>query len=243
VGGLVAGYFVVIGVYAQFRRQSQSACRALLVEMRTNVEALEEMAARKADTPWEQGKANPGWLQRSVWDAQLPFLVQVLNQNTLDRVVRAYGTLDAIPEMALKNAAGPGPAYAYGGWIEVSIRKIQDAFPPAEAALGETVAAFRPSLDEQMRTLIQPGMEYSRKLLSAVTSATSRGFRRDQRPLQHRYQRVGTGRWLGICAFNRIRGSCVQLEEEPEQSQLDGQPVSRVFADTVRYPQRGAVRR
>ena len=41
--GLVAGFFVVIGVEVQFRRQSKAALRALMVEVASNKEAAAEM--------------------------------------------------------------------------------------------------------------------------------------------------------------------------------------------------------
>jgi len=93
----------------------------------------------------------------------LPFVVQILDAKILEDVSKAYGTLDVLPEMVLKNMAGPGPPYAYDGWIESSILRMRAAFPPAEAALAGTVAAFKPLLDERMLMLIQRGVAEFRR--------------------------------------------------------------------------------
>jgi len=55
-GGSVGGALVLLGVNAQFARQSKAACEALLVEVKANYEALDDMLERKAsDAGWEAG--------------------------------------------------------------------------------------------------------------------------------------------------------------------------------------------
>jgi len=43
IGGAIAGYFVVVGVRLQFRRQSEAALRALMVEVTANKEVALEI--------------------------------------------------------------------------------------------------------------------------------------------------------------------------------------------------------
>jgi hypothetical protein len=145
VGGAVGGSFVIWGVKAQFRSQSRAACRALLVETKGNAKASKAMVGRPENSPWKEGGPNPGWLKSSVWTSQLPYIVQSLvDQRTLETVVEAYGTLDVVPEMVIRNMVSPGPAYSHGGWIDRHIWKIMQTFNAAENALDGVVAGFKP---------------------------------------------------------------------------------------------------
>jgi len=139
IGGGIGGSFVVVGVNLQFRRQSEAACRALLLEVQSNYEALAEMIKVPSGDPWPNGKAHPGWLHRSVWDTQLSYVVPLLDRRTLELVVRAYATLDSIPDMKLANVAHPGVPYAHGGWINERISTAYEAFRPARDYLGDLV--------------------------------------------------------------------------------------------------------
>ena len=140
IGGAIGGSFVVIGVNMQFRRQSEAACRALLIEVRANYDALAEMIKRPSNSEWAAGQPNPGWLSRSVWDAQLQNIVQLLDSRILEFVARAYATLDPIPEMRMTNFAGYGIPYAHGGWIDQQILRAYEAFRPARDYLGDFVS-------------------------------------------------------------------------------------------------------
>jgi hypothetical protein len=136
-GGAVGGYFVLLGVRAQFKSQSRAACRALLVEVRGNYEALAGMTERLATGgDWETGKPNPGWLSHSVWSSQLPFVAQELDARTAELVIKAYRMLDALPEMRLQNAAVP---YQHGGWISVHLMNAHEAFRQANDHLRDFV--------------------------------------------------------------------------------------------------------
>jgi len=113
--------------------------------MQVNCDVLTEMTKNQPGTaPWEMGKANPGWLHHSVWDSQLPSIVQVLDQQTVGSIVKAYATLDAIPEMRLKT--GSGVPYDFGGWIAAHIAKASEAFQEAEPNLRDFVARYNPWL-------------------------------------------------------------------------------------------------
>jgi len=97
-----------LGVRAQFRTQGEAACRALFLEVRANYDALAEMVkVVSSDSGWPTGKPNPGWLHRSIWDAQVPYVAQLLDERTLELVVRAaYATLDSVPEMRVASSKG-----------------------------------------------------------------------------------------------------------------------------------------
>ena len=140
VGGAIGGSFVVIGVNMQFRRLSEAACRAVLLEVQANYEALAEMIQVAPGEAWRDGKANPGWLNRSVWDAQLHYVVQLLDPRTRQLVVRAYATLDSVPEMRISNYRGPGVPYSNGGWINDHFKRSCEAFRQARDYLGDFVA-------------------------------------------------------------------------------------------------------
>jgi hypothetical protein len=91
LGGLVAGGFVVVGVAIQFRRQSMAALRALMVEVASNKEAAADMTQnRQPATPFVPGRPDPGWLKHSIWDSQLPYVVQLFDEDTLILARHAY---------------------------------------------------------------------------------------------------------------------------------------------------------
>ena len=67
VGGAIGGSFVLWGVKAQFRRQSDSALGALRVEIDRNVEAAADMTQHhSASGGYLGGHADPGWLKHSI---------------------------------------------------------------------------------------------------------------------------------------------------------------------------------
>lgn len=138
-GGAVGGYFVLLGVRAQFKSQSMAACRALLVEVKGNYEALAGMTERLATgADWESGKPHPGWLSHSVWSNQLPFVAQELDARTAELVIKAYRMLDALPEMRLRNQTATIP-YQHGGWISLHLMNAHEAFRQANDHLGDFV--------------------------------------------------------------------------------------------------------
>jgi hypothetical protein len=162
LSGALGGSFVLIGVRFQSWRQSEAACRALLIEVRGNSKALSEMRVRIAQGQgWEPGKANPGWLGRSVWDSQLPFIVQLLSTETLEKVIGAYGTLEALPEARQTNVA-VGVPYQKGGWIDQHVLRMDKAFMHAEAALSGFVA----NLDPWSGVFPDPFLRFARRIIS-----------------------------------------------------------------------------
>jgi hypothetical protein len=102
VGGLIAGYFVVVGVTLQFRRHSKAALCALMAEVADNKDAAADMARSLAGTQtFEAGHPDPGWLKHSIWDSQLPYAVQLFDDGAMLMVRRAYSLLDAVPAMVI----------------------------------------------------------------------------------------------------------------------------------------------
>jgi hypothetical protein len=143
VGGAIGGSFVLWGVKAQFRRQSDSALGALRVEIDRNVEAAADMTQHhSASGGYLGGHADPGWLKHSIWDSQLPFIVQRLDQPTLLIVSRAYATLDAVPAMAVANSSR---SFARGGWVEAHLAEIHCSFSDAQQALANLENRLRGS--------------------------------------------------------------------------------------------------
>jgi hypothetical protein len=136
IGGAIAGYFVVVGVQLQFRRQSEAALRAVMVEVTANTEAAKVMN-RELIPGFRPGHPDPGWLKHSTWDSQLPYVVQLLDEGTLIAVRYAYTLLESVPAMV--NAAlplsGVGPRFIHGGWIDEELVKIERAFSDADQAL------------------------------------------------------------------------------------------------------------
>jgi hypothetical protein len=137
IGGAVAGYFVVVGVKLQFRRQGEAALRALMVEVVANKEASLDMTQGRSYSPgeYERGHPDPGWLKHSIWDSQLPFVVQILDEGTLVMVRYAYSLLDSVPAMAIGSDPAYASRFARGGWIDDQLNKIQTAFSDADRAL------------------------------------------------------------------------------------------------------------
>jgi hypothetical protein len=140
IAGGLGGWFVLLGVNAQFRRQSEAACRALLQEVGANCDALIEMMKVPRGQGWPEGTANPGWLHHSVWDAQVHYVVQLLDPWTLALVVRAYAMLDSVPEMRILNFTGTGIPYDHSGWIHGHLYRAREAFAPARDYLENFVA-------------------------------------------------------------------------------------------------------
>jgi len=137
IGGAIAGYFVVVGVNLQFRHQSRAALRALMLEVSENEEAALDMTQSAPYTAgnFELGRADPGWLKRSIWDSQLPLIIQLLDDDTLKIVGRAYSLLEAVPAM-VKDNVKPGASHFYrGGWVDTQLVRIQTAFSEADKAL------------------------------------------------------------------------------------------------------------
>jgi hypothetical protein len=150
IGGAIAGFFVVVGVWLQFRRQSEAALRALSVEVDSNakiaLEMLKGTSQRNQAGAFPQLGPDPGWLRRSVWDSQLPYVVQVLAPDTMALVSDAYGSLDAVPRMFYRYPDQPQGTWSVGGSVDNSIRQIESTFrQTAEAlrVLGETIESRR----------------------------------------------------------------------------------------------------
>src|SRR5258708_6709661 len=118
IGGAVGGLFVLLGVNTQFRRQAEAALRALIVEVDSNtriaLQMTEGSAERNKAGAFPQLGPDPGWLKRSVWDSQLPYVVQVLVQDkdTLTLVSDAYGSLDSVSRMFYRFQDQP-----QGNWV------------------------------------------------------------------------------------------------------------------------------
>jgi hypothetical protein len=141
IGGIVGGLFVLIAVEMQFRRQNKAALRALTSEVTGNKEIAADIMAYLPFNPdtFEPGHADPGWFKHSIWDSQLPYAVQVLDEPTLLIVRHAYGLLDAIPGMLIPRGGlyhPPGTSeYARKQWIDDHLKKISIAFQDADQAL------------------------------------------------------------------------------------------------------------
>jgi hypothetical protein len=135
VGGGVGGSFVLWGLNVQFRRQSEAALRAVVVEVNGNVKAALQMFENRGKA-YPAGHANPGWLKHSIWDSQLTYLVQLLDQPTLTKMVHAYGTLEVVPSMRVMTVTGVArEIYDSGGWVDTKLDEIRFAFLDAQQAL------------------------------------------------------------------------------------------------------------
>jgi hypothetical protein len=136
IGGLVGGWFVLLGVRSQSRRQSEAAFRALMVEVSNNSEAAADMT-RQTSGAFAPGHPDPGWLKHSIWDSQLPYVVPLFDEGTLIMVRLAYSLLDAVPAMEFpENAQRPSLSrYVRGGWIDAHLVKVRIAFSDADQAL------------------------------------------------------------------------------------------------------------
>jgi hypothetical protein len=140
IAGGLGGWFVLLGVNAQFRRQSEAALRALFIEVEGNASVATQMVGAIANgTASEAGKPNPGWLRRGIWDSQLPLLSQILDHEALRNATLAYSALEVVRQIPLTGASS-GEVYAHGGWIDIEIVKIRDAFEKAKGCLGKLIA-------------------------------------------------------------------------------------------------------
>jgi hypothetical protein len=73
----------------------------------------------------------------------LPFIVQLLSTEVLEKIVGAYATLEALPE-ARENKVTVGTPYQHGGWITEHLVRMDPAFMQAETALADFVANLDP---------------------------------------------------------------------------------------------------
>src|SRR5712692_2462639 len=108
--------------------------------MRANCNALVEMIKSPSSSGWNAGRPNPGWLHRSIWDTQVPYVVQVLDSRTLKLVVEAYASIDSVPLMRLASHTGLAVQYANGAWVDDYFKQAYEAFRPANDYLGDFVA-------------------------------------------------------------------------------------------------------
>jgi hypothetical protein len=157
IAGGLGGWFVLLGVNAQFRRQSEAALRALFIEVEGNASVAAQMVGAIANgTAFEAGKPNPSWLRRGIWDSQLPLLSQILDHEALRVATLAYSSLEVVRQMPRPALSGAASAevYSHGGWIDIEIVKIRDAFKSAENCLVHLIA-------EQDR---QAGLPWTKKL-------------------------------------------------------------------------------
>lgn len=76
-----------------------------------------------------QGKSR--LVECSLWDSQLPFIVQLLSTETLEEGCRGLCTLEGLPE-ARQNNVTVGVPYQHGGWITQYIVHMDQAFMQAE---------------------------------------------------------------------------------------------------------------
>lgn len=156
IGGLVAGYFVVVGVKLQFRRQSEAALRALMIEVGLNAAFAGQMVADRSN-PKNQGflpgHPDPGWLKKATWNSQLPYVVQLLDEETLNKVVTAYLLLEPLPQMAQASERRMVGFPSYS-WIDTQLQVIHQRFTEAKGALEN----FQTRFDE--RELIVRGRRW-----------------------------------------------------------------------------------
>lgn len=117
-----------------------------MVEVDANVTVAKEIvghqATREKMGAFEAGHPDPSWLRCGVWDSQLPYLVQILDQPTLTKVADAYGALEAVPTMRVMRTV-IGTDFAVGGWIEAHLWKIMQSFCAAQGALQDAEQKVR----------------------------------------------------------------------------------------------------
>lgn len=136
IGGALGGWFVLLGVKAQFHEQRLSALRALGVEVRGNEKAAVEMIQdRKGLDVFESGKADPGWLKSAIWQSQLPYVAQALDDDALSAVTQAYGSLELVRGMFVYVQPENRPRYCRGGPYEAQLDLIANSFAHARSAL------------------------------------------------------------------------------------------------------------
>src|SRR5258708_25095891 len=87
-GGGMGGFFVVVGVNIQSRRQELAALPSLLVEVEWNhnaglrmVDQVDEKSVNR--NTFETRVGDPSWLMRSIWDSQLVNVVNRLGVENL----------------------------------------------------------------------------------------------------------------------------------------------------------------
>ena len=158
VGGSIGGSFVPWGVNAQFRQQSESALRALRVEVDGNFKAANDMvwatsSAGTVRSPFTGGKPDPSWLKRSIWDSQLPYLVRLLDEDAVQQTASAYATLEVVSQIPKGVPLSVG--YAHGGWIDLEIIKIRDSFTEAQRALQATENRLSKRWTKHIRRLFE----------------------------------------------------------------------------------------
>ena len=78
---------------------------------------------------------DPAWLKHSIWESQLPYIVQLFDEGTLIVVRYAYSLLHSVPAMISPKAAPTGSPYAYGGWVDEHLNTVRTAFQDADQAL------------------------------------------------------------------------------------------------------------
>lgn len=165
VSGAIGGSFVLWGVKAQFRSQCEAALRALLVEVGLNFVFAGRMVEDRADPNLQKiggflpGHPNPGWLKKSVWNSQLPYVVQMLDQETLKKVVGAYLTLEPLPQLIRASEKGMiGFDFPTYRWVDGQLQAIHQSFAEAKDALEN----FQTRLGESSLTM------RARRLLSGL---------------------------------------------------------------------------
>jgi len=95
-----------------------------------------EMAQnRRPATPFLLGHPDPAWLKHSIWESQLPYIVQLFDEGTLIVVRYAYSLLHSVPAMISPKPAPMGSPYAYGGWVDEHLNTVRTAFQDADQAL------------------------------------------------------------------------------------------------------------
>jgi hypothetical protein len=115
---------------------------------------------RKPGTAFQLGSPDPGWLKHSIWDSQLPYVVQLFDVRTLTVVRYAYSLLDAVPAMIIPEnvlRASGSSRYAQGGWIDEHLNKVRDAFMAADKALDNSLKRVDSDANwQKVRSLLNP---------------------------------------------------------------------------------------
>jgi hypothetical protein len=139
LGGAVGGSFVLFGVNAQFDRQSRAALRALIIEVDSNaiiaLQMTQGTAERQNAGAFPQLGPDPGWLKSSIWDSQLPFLVQALNPDALRLASDAYGSLAPISRMFYRFPDKPQANWVVGPSVDECLFRIERSFRSTSEAL------------------------------------------------------------------------------------------------------------
>jgi hypothetical protein len=135
LGGFVGGSFVLLGVRLQFRHQSEAALRALAIEVDSNATIALQMTEKTSERNQASGfpllGPDPGSFRRSVWDSQLPFVVQILDQKTL--ALRL--TVHWIRYRGCVPLGKPFPEWMIGPGVDSILSRIESSFRSAAEAL------------------------------------------------------------------------------------------------------------